>query len=203
MSLKELLVEASRCLQNRGKSKILKIAVETDVTHIPAYSSPNRRKLLLHIERLSASLTYLQKDDRVYYETPEEKVEMNKEFNIVPETIDQLLTRETLSSTQIMILKVKKPDYLGESQWDLRHGTRVISVKIRDYEWLDRFQSRQIDVRPGDSLRAEVEIKLMYGYDNEVVNTQFEIAKVIEVLRTPKPEQLQLDSPTGERGDED
>ena len=185
------------------ESDILKVAVETDVAHIPAYTAPNRRRLLLHIEKLSASLTYLHREDRAYYETPEEKIEMNKEFSIVPETIDQLLTRETLSSSQTMILKVKKPDYLGESRWDLRHGTRVISVKIRDQEWLDRFQSRKIDVRPGDSLRAQVEIKVMYGYDNEVVNTQYEVMKVIEILRTTIPEQLKLEPPNDESNDED
>lgn len=177
---------------------ILQAAIETDVTHIPAYSIPNRHKLLSSIDNISKSLIYLNENDRAIYRTPEKEVEINKSFNIVPETIDQLLTRETLTSKQEMILKVKKPDYLGDSRWDLRHESRIISVKVKDYEWLDRFQSRQIDVRPGDSLRADVEISVMYGYDNEVVNSQYEIIKVIEVLRTTKPEQLSLDSPKDE-----
>jgi hypothetical protein len=31
-----------------------------------------------------------------------------------------------------MILAVKKPDYLGDSKWDLRHGRRSIAAKIED-----------------------------------------------------------------------
>ena len=49
-----------------------------------------------------------------------------------------------------MILAVKKPDYLGDSKWDLRHGKRPISARIEDGAWLRRFQSREVDVRPGN-----------------------------------------------------
>jgi hypothetical protein len=177
------------------EQEILQAAIETDVTHIPAYSLPNRQKLISNIDKISKSLTYLNDNDRAVYRTPEKEVEMNKAFNIVPETIQQLLTREVLTSKQEMILKVKKPDYLGDSRWDLRHENKIISVKVKDYEWLDQFQSRQIDVRPGDSLRADVEIKVMYGYDYEVVDSQYDIIRVKEVLRDTTMEQIPLSSP--------
>lgn len=174
---------------------ILDIAIQTDVTHVPAYSPPNRAKLLENVKKISNSLQHLHPTDKAFYRTREDRIEMNKEFSFVPESIEQLITRETLVSKHEMIFKVKKPDYLGESRWDLRHGNRVISVKIKDVDWLERFQQREIDVRPGDSLRAETEISYMYGYDNEVVNSLYEIAEVKEVLPAKSENQLSLEPP--------
>jgi len=91
-----------------------------------------------------------------------------------------------------MILKVKKPDFLGESMWDMRHGTGTIQVRISDKEWLDKFQDRKIDVRPGDSIRAMVKISHKYDYDGELISTQNEVVKILEVIQAPNHEQLPL-----------
>jgi hypothetical protein len=81
-----------------------------------------------------------------------------------------------------MILPVKKPDYLGNSQWELRHGKRNILARIEDGQWLRRFQGRQEDVRPGDALRCRVQIEYNYGFDNELVSERFTVLEVMEVL---------------------
>ncbi|MDP8228611.1 MAG: hypothetical protein P9M15_04075 [Candidatus Electryoneaceae bacterium] len=101
---------------------------------------------------------------------------------------------ETLSSSSIMILKVKKPDYLGESQWEFRHGRSKMDVKILDTDWLMDFQSRKFDIRPGDSLRGEVRTELKYGYDQELIGTNHYLDKVIEIIPMNNPSQLSLDT---------
>ena len=65
-----------------------------------------------------------------------------------------------------MILAVKKPDYLGSSKWDMRHGKRAISVRINDEVFLQQFQDRKIDVRPKDALKCMVQVEMKYGNDN-------------------------------------
>ena len=82
-----------------------------------------------------------------------------------------------------MILAVKKPDYLGKSQWELRHGSANIRARIEHGDWLTRFQNREVDVRPGDSLRCVVEQELHYGYDNELLLQTFVVTEVVEVLQ--------------------
>lgn len=81
-----------------------------------------------------------------------------------------------------MILAVKKPDYLGASRWELRHGKRTISAKIEDISFLRRFQGRQIDVRPGDALRCMVQSELRYGFDNNLLSERHTIIEVQEIL---------------------
>jgi hypothetical protein len=94
-----------------------------------------------------------------------------------------MLVKETVKGeNQPMTLIVKKPDYLGQSKWDLRHGRRQISANIADAEWLAAFQSRKIDVRPGDALHCLVNIEHHYGYDNELISETYVVTKVTEVL---------------------
>lgn len=81
-----------------------------------------------------------------------------------------------------MVLPVKKPDYLGDSRWQLRYGKRNIEARILDEDWLRRFQRREIDVRPGDALHCLVETEVRYGHDNELLTESFTVARVIAVL---------------------
>ena len=81
-----------------------------------------------------------------------------------------------------MILPVKKPDYLGNSMWGLRHGKRNIEAKILDEAWLRRFQNREEDVRPGDALQCLVATELLYGHDNELIAERYTVETVLKVL---------------------
>ena len=114
------------------------------------------------------------------------------EIELSPDNLIDLITKEKLSSTQEMILKVKKPDYLGESMWELRFERKVITAKILDDDWLTSFQSREIDVRPGDSLRATVEVIVKYDYNMEVIGTDYLLHSVKEVIKDEPDTQLEI-----------
>ena len=91
-----------------------------------------------------------------------------------------------------MILKVKKPDYLGESKWDFRHGGRSFPAKVIHREWLESFQNRDVDIRPGDSVRSKVEIINRYDFDGELISTDYNILQVIEVIQLSSPKQIEM-----------
>lgn len=82
----------------------------------------------------------------------------------------------------MMILKVKKPDYLGESKWEFKYESRKLEAKIKDTIWLSDYQSGKIDIRPGSSLRVSMNIIVKYDHDNEVISTQYEILQIIEII---------------------
>jgi len=172
---------------------INKLAEETDVRKFPAYAPVNTQKLVRGIEALNVSLSGLDKADKVEFLSSEGNTGFNLDFNFVPEQIEEMLTKQSLSNEQEMILKVKKPDYLGDSKWQFKHS-RMVEAKILHEEWLEGFQKRKIDIRPGDSLKAKVRVTVKYGYDNEVVAEVYEIVEVLKILVNESGEQLSIDA---------
>lgn len=164
---------------------IIKLAEETDVKRFPIYSSIQFKRILEGLSHLYSARSALAPGDAAYFISNEGIVSIPQGLYIPSQAIEDVLTRETMRSTSNMILRVKKPDYLGTSMWDVYYINRTISVKILDSEWLTEFQTREVDVRPGDSLRAEVLVDVGYGYDNKVVSEHFSVIKVIEVLKGP------------------
>jgi hypothetical protein len=110
--------------------------------------------------------------------------EFNLLLNWAPNELLSIATKETIKFENMqMNLIVKRPDYLGTSMWEFRHGKAPISAKIADVDWLQRFQARAVDVRPGDALKCKVAIERKYGHDNELIEESYTITKVEGVLQ--------------------
>ncbi len=163
--------------------ELVEEARKTDVKLLPHYEPLPLPKLIRSIEDINNSLLHLSKKDKAYYESRSgERANFNLSLNFSTDTIEELLTKESLTNRAMMILKVKKPDYLGASMWEFRHNNKNIAAKILDENWLIQFQQRKIDIRPGDSIRADVKVIVKYGHDNNVIGTNYEITEVIERL---------------------
>jgi hypothetical protein len=182
----------SRAELQELQTEIKELAAASDVTHLPSYQPPSLVKLIRNFEAVEIGLSHLTPNDAAFYETGEQRVEMNRAFHVEPGTIEQLLTRETIRNEVNAILKVKKPDYLGESMWQLVYEERAVEAKIADTQWLARFQNREIDVRPGDSLRALFEVTAHYGFENQVIATHYRVLKVDSIVPAAAPGQSLL-----------
>jgi hypothetical protein len=162
---------------------IFQLAQETDVRHIPTYLPLSPQKLLENLDRITSATQNLIEGDKVRYLTREdEAIPFNLSFRFIPEAIEDLITKETIESKVEMILKVKKPDYLGDSKWEFKHENKIIPIKVLDVNWLTDFQNRKIDVRPGDSIRAKVQIIVKYDYDLNVISTHYNISEIVDVI---------------------
>ena len=164
--------------------EIQQIAAETDVKHLPDYRAPSPGALLEAIKDFQGVKNQLVPGDKAFYiPSGGDAVEFNLSVRLDLDKIADLAVRETIvSPPATLILAVKKPDYLGDSKWELRHGKRVISAKIEDEDWLRRFQNRQVDVRPGDALKCDVRIEHLYGHDNELLTERYTVLRVHDVL---------------------
>jgi hypothetical protein len=76
--------------------------------------------------------------------------------------------------------------------WTFKYGALTIEAKIVDIYWLQLFQKGEVDLGPGDSLRVTLYEEVSYGFDNEVVHTEYEVRKVHGVVRGPKGSQIGL-----------
>lgn len=168
------------------REEVRQIAVDTDVRHLPDYSPPSPKALINAVKDFQSVKEKLVDGDKARLISDEPDLpafEFNLSVRIPIEDIEQMaVSRTTTVESAEMILPVKKPDYLGDSRWQLRHGQRNIDAKLEDLEWLKHFQGRKIDVRPGDALRCSVKIEYLYGFDNELLGEKYTITKVMEVL---------------------
>jgi hypothetical protein len=94
-----------------------------------------------------------------------------------------LLLERKLTSATAMILVVEVPDYSGRGAWQFKHGEGIITVHCEPGTLLDRFYTRELDIRPGDALHCQVETETLYGPDHEMLGQSLKLVQVIEVLR--------------------
>lgn len=165
------------------RREIQQIAQETDVRHLPDYTPPSPSALIEAVKGFQNVKATLLPGDRASLLSDEGSLPFDLSITLNVEDIEALAVARSIQVPPAeMILPVKKPDYLGNSQWEMRHGRRNILVRIEDKEWLRRFQNRQEDVRPGDALRCRVQIEYSYGFDNELISERFTVLEVLQVL---------------------
>ena len=71
----------------------------------------------------------------------------------------------------------------------------MIEAKVNHGDWLMRFQANQEQVNPGDSLRVVLFEEISYGYDNEIVHTEYEVREVLAIIRGTHSQQMDLIKP--------
>jgi hypothetical protein len=174
------------------EAELLKAAETADIKRIPAYRPLPEPKIIEVITNIGNALGQLAPTDSAKLITPDGEAAFNLTLKVAPESLQALLTKEKLSNESVMILKVKRPDYLGESRWDFKLGDHPLQAKILQADWLADFQSRRIDVRPGDALRARVRQTISYGYDAEVISESWEVLEILEVITVMPPVQPPL-----------
>lgn len=175
------------------EGELLKIAEESEINQIPAYSPPNRVKLLTNITAIQNSTKSLGENDSVYYSSAEGISKVSNGIEISEEIVKEVLTREEVEQRNIAILKVKKPDYLGKSKWLMRYQGHNVDVAIADLEWLNKFQNKEIPLLPGDSVRGTLLQIISYGYDFEVLSIHYELESITEIIEAPKLIQTNFD----------
>ncbi len=176
------------------QAELLILAQNTNVRWLPFYKKPETKALLDNIQKLSSGMSELSTGDTAKYITKDNTAPFNLTFNFTPEQLSDLLVLETKISQSEMIVKAKKPDFLGESMWDYKFGDQPISAKITDKEWLSDFQAGKKPVQPQDALRVMMEITHYYDADATLTDTQYKVIKVFDVIHANKGHQIGLDN---------
>jgi hypothetical protein len=171
---------------------IQRLAASAELAHIPAPHPVPVASILTSIRAISRSTSYLHEHDQVFYSTEQRIVEITKSIQISDELEEQLLTREKSTTVVEALLKVKKPDYIGHSKWELYYSQHPIKAPIMDTEWLASFQAAKQDLNPGDSLKARLEIVTSYGHDGQTIGHSFRVLRVFGILPGNSYEQLDL-----------
>ena len=169
---------------NDLSEELKKIAQETDIKHLPDYAPPSLQELAAVTKEIDAVKSALIEGDELKYISSEgESIDFDLKISWEDAELEDMVVKETTKFENMrMNLIVKKPDYLGTSKWDFRHGKIVIPASIQDENWLKSFQARKFDIRPGDALKCTVTVEYSYGYDSELVKESYVVTSVNEIL---------------------
>ena len=158
------------------------LAEASDVKMLPAYAPVEIPTLLGDITAIREALSYLAANDEATLTSNTGQSTYNPGLEVSQAIVRELVTREKISSKGERIVKIKKPDYLGSSKWEFKYAGRAIEAKILDKIWLQRFQTNHVSLNPGDSLRVTLSEQVSYGYDSEIVEIDYEVLQVLDVL---------------------
>lgn len=174
------------------EAELVQLAEETQVRHIPAYSPIPRRLLLADLNAVSRAVVPLNPRESAVALLDDERVTIPREFAISDGAIERILTDQTFDNDAELILKVKKPDYLGNSMWEFRHEGHKIEAKVTDQGWLQRFRRREETLGPGDAIRAVLHTTVHYDKFGEVVASERRVTKVHNVIPLAPGSQAEL-----------
>jgi hypothetical protein len=174
------------------QGSLLGLAENTGVLQIPTYQPIPARRLLLAAKGISSSVALLDRpsDASLIIESEPLPLSCGPEFSEVLEA--ELIPVKEITSDIEMVLKVKRPDYLGDAMWDFRHGTTPIQAKIIDDRWLESFRSRLVTLGPGDSLHARVRHTVSYDDAGNITHFSHLIVRVLSVIPFKPPIQQSL-----------
>lgn len=155
-----------------------------------------REQLLKDITNITKSTKYLRSGDHIHYDSYLGNVGVNTAFQMSEEQMRELLApKQGLSSISEMIIKVKRPDFLGETKWEFRYDKKIIVVNIVDNQWLETYYEGEVVLRPQDALHVLMETTVSYDSNHEVISTDYKALKIVKILPRQKSTPLNLLQP--------
>lgn len=157
---------------------IEKIANDTGMNAALLYIPQTQLLLIKEISTLTQSTSKLQNDETFTYSKDNDALEIQKECVVNEDSLRNYLVEETIDQTIPMVLKIKKPDLIGNSKWEFKFGKRTILAKIIDQGWNDKFLKGEISFKHGFAIKALVHEILKYDINGNLIDESHEIIKV-------------------------
>lgn len=171
----EELAVISKSIEEIGREELSAISIEPQISKV---------RLLQAFNTISESMKQLGVDEKAIYISSEGSAIINRGFTLSQEKIEELLIDKTSISVITEVVDIKKPDYLGNSRWDVYFPqfNKSQQVKIEDKKWLEKFQSGGVDLRPGDSIKATIESRAHLDEQSREIAIEHHAIKIHEVI---------------------
>jgi hypothetical protein len=167
-------------------AEIIEIANKNKISETFNFAEPNLIELAKSINSINDATNDLNENEGFILtnldDNPTEIIR-NGSPKIDLELVEKSLTKEELVNIYETFYKIKKPDFLGDSQWEFKHGNKNIKVKILHQEWLDKFHKGDEIVLPGDSLRVKIKQTNKYNINGYLISEKIEIVEILEIRK--------------------
>lgn len=153
-----------------------------ELDELKTYKIVQKVKLAENIASLNKTFGSLTAKESIRVKQKNQTLELAHNPELSLKTFEEEVTEKIFTAQTPMILKIKKADFLGDSQWEFKHGGKTIFAKIADTDWLKKFQCAEIIAKPQDSLDCSVRIETRHDNNNDLIDINHEITKVHKVV---------------------
>jgi hypothetical protein len=157
------------------------IAKNNRISNIITYTVPPLKSILNVANDFSKSIMKLSDAESVSYQCKNNVIPIKKNASVAFDKIQEEFVEKTLVTEGEMLLKIKKPDLLGNSLWVFKHD-KPIQAHIEDSEWLKEFLDAEIPLFSGDSLLAHVKTIQKYDIEGNLLKQEYFITKINEKI---------------------
>lgn len=159
--------------------RIRQLAVETDVRHLPDYAPISPTRLAQPLDEFQRIKRTFRDGEGLTVTLGKEEYSVDVKSDWIPsEHIEEAKGAQDLSNDMDLVLTIRKPDMLGKSMWQFRHGKANLSAPITDETWLYEFHSGKHPVVPGDALRVRARYESQYDDNGTLIDQKVSIIKV-------------------------
>jgi len=167
---------------------VRQLAARTDVRHLPDYAPINPARLAQSLDEIQRAKQKFQDGERLTITLDKTAYAVDLGQTWLPsEHMQDHETDQELSNTADMLIVIRKPDLLGKSQWQFKHGKRTFSAPITDKTWLEEFHRGKHPLSPGDALRVRLKQTSKYDERGKLIELTEEVVKVIGVIKPDTP----------------
>lgn len=143
------------------------------------------RDLVVPLDSIQAAKKLLGHGERLVIRSDGAEYQVNLSSTDKPSDVLKPDEKNTSTGRMKMVLLVRKPDYLGNSLWEFRHGETRLSAHIKDENWLTKFRLGEELVVPGSALDCIVQYEYKYDDRGELLSATHDVIEVLAVLSPP------------------
>jgi len=166
-----------------AQAKVINEMVEdTQAQFIPTYQPFSSKALINSVLGIVEAGKGLQCSEQVIYKSAEHEIEISRTVTFSPDILEHYLKPARERERQKAVVVIKKPDYLGDSQWELRLKSRTIRAHILDLDWLRSFRKRQFEIKPGDALRVILDVSFEQNMPGDLGEPRYDVVEVLGIV---------------------
>jgi hypothetical protein len=165
------------------RNDLFKLASETKVRRLGLPDAIPLDQLVRPMDKIQDAKRQLPSGSMLIFRSADGEHVSNISVTKRPSSFLSKSLESSASGEMDMTLLVRKPDFLGDTQWEFRHGRDSIYAHIADEMWLEQFRSGAEPVYPGTALQCSVSYEYKYNARGEVATAKHTIVKVRRVIR--------------------
>lgn len=166
--------------------KLRALASETNVRQLPDYAPISPTKLAQSLDEFQRVKKKFVDRETLIITLGQDEYTVDVKNDWLPsEYVVEATRAQDLSNDLEMVVTIKKPDMLGKSKWQFKHGKINLNAAITDDEWLEEFHDGKHPVVPGDALRVRARYDSEYDDKGELIKQEITIIKVYGKVSVP------------------